>query len=139
MNGGIKCIGAVDTSSDARYKTNVQPLAGALDNALRPRGELRLEACGVPNKRFRDRPQIGFIAEEVREILPDLVSEDHDGYLSIGYTAIIPVFADAVKELNNDKDAEIGKRRADNAALAQSYYSYYPCGYYPSYGYNYDY
>jgi hypothetical protein len=32
VNGGIKCIGAVDTSSDARYKTNVQPLAGALDN-----------------------------------------------------------------------------------------------------------
>jgi chaperonin cofactor prefoldin len=111
--GGIKCVGAVDTSSDARFKLNIQPLSDALVQTLRLRGvSYDWNRAKFPNKGFDDRHQLGFIAQEVREILPDVVSEDADGYLSIGYTAIIPVLAEAVKELKQQKDAEI-------AALAQ--------------------
>lgn len=118
VNGGIKCIGAVDTSSDARYKTNVAPLAGALDKARRLRGvSYDWNRAAFPQKDFGDRHQLGFIAQEVREILPDAVSEDHDGYLSIGYTAIIPVLAEAIEELQTQKDAEIAALKQQVAAL----------------------
>ncbi len=118
VNGGIKCIGAVDTSSDARYKTNIAPLAGALDKARRLRGvSYDWNRAAFPQKDFGDRHQLGFIAQEVREILPDVVSEDHDGYLSIGYTAIIPVLAEAIEELQTQKDVEIAALKQQVAAL----------------------
>jgi hypothetical protein len=120
VNGDIKCIGAVDTSSDARYKMNIQPLTGALGQTLRLRGvSYDWNRATFPDKGFNDRRQIGFIAQEVREILPDVVSEDQDGYLSIGYTAIIPVLTEAVQELKQEKDAEIADLKAKNAEIAQ--------------------
>lgn len=75
--------------------------------------------AAFPARDFNDRHQIGFIAQEVREILPDGVSEDREGYLSIGYSAIIPVLVEAVKELKRQSDGEIAALKADNAALAQ--------------------
>jgi hypothetical protein len=54
--------------------------------------------------------QIGLIAQQVREILPEIVSEDEKGYLSIGYTAIIPLLVEGIKEQQTtmkEKDAEI--------------------------------
>ena len=118
--GGIKCNGTVDTSSDARYKLNIEPLSGALAQTLRLRGvSYDWNRAKFPDKGFNDRHQLGFIAQEVREILPDVVSEDPEGYLSIGYSAIIPVLAEAVKELKQQKDAEIAALQAGNDALAQ--------------------
>ncbi len=43
--------------------------------------------------------EYGFIAQEVREILPDLVIEDEEGYLAINYTGVIPLLVEAYKNL----------------------------------------
>lgn len=43
--------------------------------------------------------QYGFIAQEVKEVYPDLVYEDPDGLLSIDYTGFIPILVDAMKDL----------------------------------------
>ncbi len=120
VSGGIRCIGAVNTTSDARYKTNVEPLSDALDKVVRLRGvAFDWKRAEFPKIDFSARRQIGFIAQEVREVLPEVVSEDHEGYLSIGYSAIVPVLADAVTALKKQKDAEIAALKADNAILAQ--------------------
>lgn len=101
VNGGIRCVGAVNTSSDARLKTNIQGLAGALDKTLRLRGvSYDWNRAAYPTKGLGDKHQLGFIAQEVRKVLPDVVMEDAEGFLSIGYTAIIPVLTEAVKELH---------------------------------------
>lgn len=47
-----------------------------------------------------ERTQFGFIAQEVREIFPNLVVEDEDGMLAIDYTGFIPLLVDAVKDLS---------------------------------------
>jgi len=41
---------------------------------------------------------IGFIAQEVQKIFPDLVREDDLGFLGIDYIGIIPVIVEAMKE-----------------------------------------
>lgn len=41
----------------------------------------------------------GFIAQEVREIFPELVREDENGMLSIDYMGFIPLLVDAYKEM----------------------------------------
>ena len=43
--------------------------------------------------------QYGFLAQDVREVYPDLVYEDEDGMLSIDYTGFIPLLVDAVQGL----------------------------------------
>lgn len=64
------------TDSDARLKENVVNLPSQLSNimALRP-----VEFDYKASKGH----QIGFIAQEVQEIYPDLISEGGDGYLSL--------------------------------------------------------
>lgn len=64
-------------NSDIRLKENIVDLAPQLANimALRPvEFDYKLEKAH----------QIGFIAQEVREIYPDLIGETKDGYLTLG-------------------------------------------------------
>ncbi|MCF6332825.1 MAG: tail fiber domain-containing protein [Draconibacterium sp.] len=44
------------------------------------------------------KKRLGFIAQDVKKIFPELVEQDSAGYLSIDYIGIIPVLVEAVKE-----------------------------------------
>ncbi|MEQ1854238.1 MAG: tail fiber domain-containing protein, partial [Chthoniobacteraceae bacterium] len=122
VNGDVQCEVLFHTGlsniSDARYKTNVQPLNDALDKVLRLRGvnfDWRREE--FPEKHFSPDRQIGFIAQEVREVFPNVVSEGPDGYLSVAYTAIIPVLAEALKDLHRKHATDLRAKDAEIAAL----------------------
>lgn len=58
--------------------------------------ELQKASAAVEN----ERRTFGFIAQEVREIFPELVYEDEEGMLSIDYQGFIPLLVDAYKALN---------------------------------------
>jgi RNAse (barnase) inhibitor barstar len=45
------------------------------------------------------RRQVGVIAQEVQEVLPEAVHTDDKGYLSVSYDKLVPVLIEAVKEL----------------------------------------
>lgn len=45
-----------------------------------------------------DLKQYGFIAQEVMEVYPELVSEDENGLLSINYVAFVPLIIEAAKQ-----------------------------------------
>ena len=47
----------------------------------------------------------GLIAQELKEIYPDLVVESQDGYLAINYLEIIPLLIRSVQELKGELDA----------------------------------
>lgn len=47
-----------------------------------------------------NRQHIGFIAQSVKEVYPELVYEDETGTLSIDYISLIPILVEAIKELN---------------------------------------
>lgn len=54
--------------------------------------------------------EIGLLAQEVEEVLPNVVLTDPDGNKLINYTAIIPVMIQAIKELK----AEVETLKANN-------------------------
>lgn len=64
-------------------------------------------------KAFKDqksilkRKEFGFLAQELKEVFPDLVSEDTQGYLFVDYLGLIPILVEAIKEqqeiLNNQR------------------------------------
>ena len=45
-----------------------------------------------------EKRQVGLIAQEVQAVLPELVSEDGEGYLSVNYANLVAVLVEANKE-----------------------------------------
>ena len=101
---------------DVRLKKNIAPIENALNKVSALRGvvfEWRTEE--YPERGLDEGLQSGLIAQEVEEVLPDVVSEDNDGYKSLDYSMFSPFLIEAVKELK----AEIDKLREENAALRE--------------------
>ena len=103
-SGGTSFVG----TSDARLKTNVAPLESATDKimALNPctyqwKSEVESAADGTdPNT----KPHVGFIAQEVEKIMPELVhSIDHPAgpdYKGVNTTDMIPYLVRTIQEQN---------------------------------------
>ena len=96
------------TSSDTRLKTQIEELdnAGASIKDLNPVSYVLKEEAGESGEAAKaaasgktGHRQYGFLAQEVREIYPDLVHEDADGMLSLDYNGFIPLLVDAVRQL----------------------------------------
>jgi hypothetical protein len=51
------------------------------------------------NKIGEEKQSVGVIAQELQEVLPQLVAENADGMLSVAYGNITAVLIEAVKEL----------------------------------------
>lgn len=57
-----------------------------------------LKSMSDQNSGELNKREYGFIAQDVKEVFPDLVFEDKDGYLSINYNGLIPILVEAFKE-----------------------------------------
>ena len=108
------------TTSDRRWKTDIEPIKDALDTVAKLQGvTFDWRRKEFPAMRFAAGKQIGFIAQDVEKVLPQIVSTDNKGYKNISYESVIPVLAEAVKELKAENDnhaADIDAIRADEAA-----------------------
>jgi trimeric autotransporter adhesin len=100
-------------SSDARWKTNITTLQNPLDLVLGLRGVTFDWKRDTPGMNFMAGKQVGFIAQEVEKVLPELVSTDIKGYKAVAYANVVPVLVEAVKTLKKNNDAV----HAENAEL----------------------
>jgi hypothetical protein len=89
------------TNSDARLKTNVQNIGYGL-NAV-----LALSPKEYEYKIDEGKKCLGFIAQDVVAIIPELVDvpEDSNEMMGIEYQAFIPVLVKAIQELKAEFDA----------------------------------
>ena len=99
--------------SDLRLKQNIQ----TLENSLAKISQLRGVSFNWQDPAKDPDPQIGVIAQEVEQVLPELVSTDEAGYKSVAYGKFVSVLLEAVKELQKEKDAEIQALKAKNSEL----------------------
>ena len=58
-------------------------------------------AAGIYGKSETDR-EVGVIAQEVIEVLPEVVTTRDDGYLAVRYEKLVPLLIEAIKELNSE-------------------------------------
>lgn len=94
FTGSVTIQGTLTESSDKRIKENIKPLENALDKVL--------ALTGVSfNKISYENTEIGFIAQDIQEVLPELVIEDGQGMLSVSYARTVALLVEAVKEQNN--------------------------------------
>ncbi|MCH8330421.1 MAG: tail fiber domain-containing protein [Bacteroidetes bacterium] len=97
--GNIYASGTITQLSDRNFKGEIKTLNNSLENILQLRGvNYYMKANEFPEFEFSTRKQIGFIAQEVEEILPELVITHEDGYKSLDYMKITPILVEAIKE-----------------------------------------
>ncbi len=97
--------------SDARLKTNINPMTGSLDtlSALRP---VTFNYNDPNHFSYAPGTIPGFLAQEVQQVIPQWVEQADDGYLylnPVGYEAMV---VDALQELRAEKDAQIAHLQA---------------------------
>lgn len=86
-------------SSDFRFKKEISSLNNSLENILNLNGVSYQWNTDVFTKRgFTEDKQIGLIAQEVEEVLPELVQTGADGYKSVDYQSLSAVLVEAIKE-----------------------------------------
>ena len=92
--GDVYAGGAIVHSSDRRLKTNITPVENALQ---------KIKAINGVNYNWIDPNkdqslQMGVIAQEVQAVMPELINERNDGYLSVNYSGMNGVLIEAIKE-----------------------------------------
>jgi trimeric autotransporter adhesin len=106
--------GAWSTLSDARVKHSIEAIPSPLRTLLGLRGHRFEYTDAAPG--MNDGKRLGFIAQEVREILPQWVRLGSDGYYSVTPTGFEALAVEAMRELAEENVA----LHADNAALEQA-------------------
>jgi hypothetical protein len=96
VDGTIYASGDVIAFSDSRKKKNVEVIPCALDKVLRIRGVTFEKSDGTEENQRR---HAGVIAQEVEEVLPEVVYTAADGTKSVAYGNLIGLLIEAVKEL----------------------------------------
>ena len=120
---GAICGTSYCEPSDARLKTNIQTVEDGLASLLnlRPvRFDWRKDS-GMQGLSQSGR-QIGFIAQEVDEVVPEIVNLGADGYYALDYGKLTPVLVAAVKELNGivqARDDELARLNEENVEMKQ--------------------
>lgn len=76
----------------------VKLLADAVPNSDKERQEIEKERQKLAEESKPQKDQLGFSAQDVQKVLPQLVTQDEQGMLSVNYIGLIPVLVEAIKE-----------------------------------------
>ena len=91
--------------SDVRLKSKIQPIRNSLSKIRSLSGNTYIwnsEGSHINSKKMGTN-DVGLIAQEVSQILPEAVGQ-RDGYLTINYHKIIPLLVEGMKDLADQLD-----------------------------------
>ena len=102
VNGQIETNGdiAAYSTSDQRLKDNINPISNALNKVLLTSGN----TFDWNDKSDKEGSDVGVIAQEILEVLPEAVTSRDNGYLAVRYEKIVPLLIEAIKELKAEID-----------------------------------
>ena len=95
-------------SSDARLKENVINIPDALSKVKSLNGvefdwtDKYLEEHGGEDGYFLRKHDVGIIAQELEQVLPEIVADRPDGYKAVKYDRIVALLIEAIKELSEE-------------------------------------
>lgn len=100
-NGSLSCYGTfsattLKATSDKRKKTHITETSADLSTIKAYRYKFK-EPSEV-DKGFH----VGLIAQEVERVLPEAVSKDDKGFLTLDYNAVVAVLVDEVNQLKSE-------------------------------------
>ena len=89
---------AYGSPSDKRLKENIKPIQSALDKVSKLQG-VTFDWIQKEDQILDIKEDIGFIAQDVQKVIPELVRENDNGMLSMRHQGISPILLEAIKEL----------------------------------------
>jgi len=89
VSNDLTVSGDVVISSDARLKSNIVSLGSTLPKLLQIDGK---------SYEMKGKQKIGVLAQEIKEVFPELVSKDDNEMLAVNYQGLVPVLINALKE-----------------------------------------
>jgi hypothetical protein len=92
--GDIVASGIVTSSSDIKFKDNLEPITDAIEKLN------QLTGYSFTRNDKDNRKEIGLVAQEVQKVFPEAVLEMNDGTLTVAYDSLLGGVVEAVKELN---------------------------------------
>jgi hypothetical protein len=90
--GNTLIQGVLTETSDISLKENILPLENSLDKIMKLNG-VSFNKKATPNMK-----EVGFIAQEVEAIIPDLVTETGEGIKTVSYSRVTAVLVETIKE-----------------------------------------
>ena len=97
--GNTLIEGTLTETSDINLKENIAPLENALGKVI------SLEGVSFNKKDTPEVKEIGFIAQQVEEIVPELVTETESGIKTVSYTRVSALLVETVKEQQKEIDS----------------------------------
>ena len=96
----IICQGDITafSSSDRRLKTNIETIDNALEKVSLISG-VKYNWNELAEGKDITVREVGVIAQEIKEVLPEAVSERDTEYLAVRYERLVPLLIEAIKEL----------------------------------------
>jgi len=98
FTGNMTIGGDVFVNSDARLKANIVSLGSTLAKLLLVDGK-------TYTMKKDGKQKIGLLAQDIKNVFPELVSEDDHEMLAVNYQGLIPILINALKE----QDAKISR------------------------------
>jgi uncharacterized protein YlzI (FlbEa/FlbD family) len=86
-------------TSDKRLKENIIPISNSLEKVTKLNGVEFDWKDGFKDVHNLNGHDVGLLAQEVEEVLPEIVTTRHDGYKAIQYEKVVALLVEAVKEL----------------------------------------
>ena len=114
VSGSITATGDVVaySTSDKRHKNNIVNITDALAKVTKLNG-VTWEWNDDVDSATKETPKTGLIAQEVQEVLPEVVKERQDGFLALDYSKMMGLMVEAIKE----QQTQIAELKAEIEAL----------------------
>mgnify|MGYP001213670081 CR=1 FL=1 len=93
VNGELNAR-ALTQSSDARLKKDIDPINLGLEAILQLEGKTYKWSDASRSQ----QTHIGLIAQEVEKVIPEVVTEDENGFKAIAYAKLTTILIEAIKE-----------------------------------------
>jgi cytoskeletal protein CcmA (bactofilin family) len=100
--GEIRATGDITAyySSDIRLKENITPIPNALEKVNQISGNTYNWKDGYDEIHSHKGNDVGVIAQEIENVLPQIVTNRDNGYKAVQYEKIVPLLIEAIKELS---------------------------------------
>lgn len=105
--GAITCDSDIIAfaTSDKRLKTNLRPVSNALDKVIFLTGYSFDWKTQDTSYNYLRGSDVGFMADEVEQVIPEAVSTRGDGIKAVNYNKVVPLLVQSIKELKYEIEA----------------------------------
>lgn len=115
--GGVRAEGYW-AFSDQRFKSNIQTIDNPMERIMKMRGTSYTFRGPSTPEGSTGGTQLGFIAQELQQVVPEAVVEGTDGVFAVNYNSITPLLVEGIKQQQTtiqtltDRVAELEKQLA---------------------------